>query len=231
VQGTTADVEAQLARGQSAIEAGHWSPAKEAFEAAVAAGGSGQALFGLGVATWWLGDTMASLRHWERAYAAFRRGGDPTRAVVAAFYLCLGYRMSIGNEAASRGWLGRAASLVEEFQLGSSRGWVLVAEAYLATDTGHPQRGEWCAREARAIARTTRDADLELCALSELGAALVAQGRMEEGAALLDEAMAGALAGEGGDLDTIVLVSCRTITSFSRAGDAAKATEWIRVAE
>lgn len=226
-----ADAEALLARAQQAIEAGEWSAAKAAFEAVLESEESGEVLFGLGVALWWLGETEDSLRHWERAYAAFRRRPDPEQAVLAAFYLSLAYRMSLGNHARAQGWLGRAASLVEEFDLGPMNGWVLVGRAYVATDTGHPQEGAGYAREAREIAREAGDADLELCAISELGAALVELGWVEEGVALLDEAMAGALAGEGGDLDTIVLISCRTITSCSRGGDQARATQWVRAAD
>jgi ATP/maltotriose-dependent transcriptional regulator MalT len=226
-----ADIEAHLARAQQAIAAGQWSIAREAFEVVQESEESGEALFGLGIALWWLGETESSLRHWERAYAAFHRRPDPEQAVLAAFYLCLAYRMSLGNQAASRGWLGRAASLVEEFQLGPMIGWVLVARAYVATDSGHPEAGERYARDAREIAREAGDVDLQLCAMSELGAALVERGRVEEGAALLDEAMAGALAGEGHDLDTVVLISCRTITSCSRGGDLARATQWVRAAD
>jgi DNA-binding CsgD family transcriptional regulator len=226
-----ADAEALLVGAREAIEAGEWSTAKEAFEAVLEPGESAQALFGLGIALWWLGETKSALRHWERAYAAFRRSADSEQAVLTAFYLCLGYRMSLGNHAASQGWLERAASLVEEFGLGPLNGWVFLGRAYIATDTGHPKSGEQHAREALAIAREAGDADLELCARSELGAALVELGRGEEGAALLDEAMAGALAGEGGDLDTIVLISCRTITSCSRGGDLARANQWVRAAD
>lgn len=223
--------EALLARAQQAIEAGEWLTAKAAFEEMLEPEESGDVLFGLGVALWWLGETEASIRHHERAYVAFRRTLALERALLAAFWLCLTYRMSLGNHAASQGWIGRAASLVEEFGLTHMNGWVLVARAYVATDSGHPQAGEKYAREARGIAREAGDADIDLCAMSELGAALVEMGRIEEGAALLDEAMAGALAGEGGGLDTIVLISCRTITSCSRGGDVARATQWVRVAD
>jgi ATP/maltotriose-dependent transcriptional regulator MalT len=236
-----AGTEALLLTGQRAIAAGQWSSAKEAFEAVLGPEGSGEAVlgpegsgevfFGLGVALWWLGETGASLRNWERAYASFRRRRNPERALLAAFYLCLAYKMSLGNRAASQGWLGRAASLVDEFHLGPMAGWVLVARAYIATDGGHPQAGERYAREAREIARGAGDSDLELCAISELGAALVERGQVEEGTALLDEAMAGAFAGELGDLDAVVLISCRTITSCSRGGDLTRAIQWIRAAE
>ena len=86
------------------------------------------------------------------------------------------------------------------------------------------------ARAALDSARATNDVDLDVCARSELGAALVELGRIREGTALLDEAMAGALGGEVQTLDTVVLASCRTITSCSRAVDLKRATQWIRVA-
>lgn len=226
-----AEPEAVLDRGRQAIEAGQWVAAKEAFEAVLRREESAEALFGRGVALWWLGETEAALHDWERAYAGFCRGRDPEQAVFTAFYLCLAYRMSLGNHAAAQGWLTRAATLVDEHELGPMNGWVLVGRAYIATDTGHPGDGERCARQALAIARAVADADLELCARSELGAALVEQGRVEEGAALLDEAMAGVIGGEGGDLDTFVLVSCRTITSCSRGGDLPRATQWVHAAD
>ena len=77
----------------------------------------GEAWFGLGVASWWQGDVTGSLACWERAYAAFRGASDNAQAVMAAFYLCLSFRMSLGNEAAANGWLQRAMALVEQHEL------------------------------------------------------------------------------------------------------------------
>jgi hypothetical protein len=67
--------------------------------------------------------------------------------------------------------------------------------------------------------------------MSELGAALVELGQVPEGVALLDEAMAGALSGEGGGLEMVVVITCRTITSCSRCGDLARAVQWVRAAD
>src|SRR5919106_1953792 len=187
------EVEAQgetlLREAQQALEAGHWADAKEAFAAALEEGDSPEALFGLGNALWWLGETEASVRRQERAYAAFRRRGDTEQAGLTAIYLCLIYNASFGNRAAARGWLARAASLAGEAELAPLDGWVTLCRAAVANDSGAPREAEAEAREARDAARSMADGDLELCALSELGAALVGLGRVEEGAALLDEAM------------------------------------------
>jgi ATP/maltotriose-dependent transcriptional regulator MalT len=225
------ETKALLETAQEAVQAGDWSAAKQGFEAVLERGEAGEALFGLGIALQWLGDSESAIRHWERAYADFRRRRDAQQALLAAFYLCLGYRMILGNEAASRGWCERAASVVEDLDAAELNAWVGLARAYVANESGRPQEAERHAREALAIARETRDSDLELCTKSELGAALVAIGRVEEGTALLDEAMAGALAGEGDDLDTVVLISCRTVASCDRGGDVRRATQWVRAAD
>lgn len=59
---------------------------------------------------------------------------------------------------------------------------------------------------------------------------MIELGRLSDGAELLDEAMAGALGGEVETLDSVVLASCRTIISCSRAADVKRAAQWIRAA-
>ena len=159
----------------------------------------------------------------------FRRDGDNENAFLAAMYLCLGYDMTFGNSSASRGWLAKASRVVEENGLDLLRGWVLLCEA-VTLDDENPIAAEEKAREALLAAGQTKDADLDICARSELGAVLVELGKVAEGTALLDEAMAGALGGEVQDLDTVVLATCRTITSCSRAADIKRASQWIRAA-
>jgi DNA-binding CsgD family transcriptional regulator len=159
----------------------------------------------------------------------FRRHGDYENAFFAAMFLCLGYDMTFGNSSASRGWLAKAARVVEDSGLDVLQGWVLLCEAVTLHDADL-LAAERKARAALDSARETNDVDLDVCARSELGAALVELGRIREGTGLLDEAMAGALGGEVQTLDTVVLASCRTITSCSRAVDVKRATQWIRAA-
>jgi DNA-binding NarL/FixJ family response regulator len=226
-----AGTEGLLAEAQAAVAAGDWARARRGFEAALELEESAEGFFGLGNTLWWLGDTGESVRQLERAYAAFRRRPDPAQAALAAIYLCLTYRASLGNDAASRGWLGRAARLVEERELAPLAGWVALCRAAEAADARDAETAERWAREALAGARDFEDRDLELCALSELGAALVEAGRLEEGVALLDEAMAGSLGGEVESLDTVVMTSCNTIIACSRCGDFVRARQWIRAAD
>ena len=225
------DTMALLRRAQEALQRGDWSAAKERFEVALEQEESGEALFGLGAVLWWLGETEASVRYQERAYAAFRRRLDPTQATLAAVDLCLTYLASLGNHAACRGWLARAARLVEDFELAPLRGWVSLCRAHVAEEEDDAASAERWAREAHQAARELADRDLELCALGALGSALVTMGRVKEGAELLDEAMAGSLGGEVDTLETVVMTSCCTIISCSRAGDFTRARQWVRAAD
>ncbi|MGH9277355.1 MAG: LuxR C-terminal-related transcriptional regulator [Acidimicrobiales bacterium] len=222
--------EALLTSGNDALKRADWQAAAEAFQAAVEEGEAGEARFGLGIAQWWSGDSATALRTWERAFLAFRQREEMAQAVLTAVYLCLAYRMTFGNDAAAAGWLAKASTIVDEHQVAPMRGWVLLCAAYLANDQGRLEAAEQSARQSLAIAKSEKDADLELCSTCELGAALVALDRGDEGAPLLDWAMASCLAGEA-ELDTVVLVSCRTITACSRVADVKRAVQWIRAAD
>jgi DNA-binding CsgD family transcriptional regulator/tetratricopeptide (TPR) repeat protein len=221
--------DALLGAGERALEAGEWSAARRSFEAALELEETPEALLGLGNALWWLDEIEASLRYRERAYAAFRRRPDPFHAAATALQLSAHYGGNLGDVPAARGWGARAGRLVEEFELVPLEGWVLLSQAAGASSGGNPHVGEGFARQALDIARRTGDTDLELCALSQLGGALVLTGRVEEGALLLDEAMAGALGGEGGP-ETVVHASCVTIVCCSRAAQLKRAAQWIRAA-
>jgi DNA-binding NarL/FixJ family response regulator len=219
------ETEALLASGNEALKTGDWPAAKASFEAVLAQEAAPEAMFGLGDALWWLGDVQQAIRYREQAYAAFRRRPDPAQAAIVAMRLCLTYRANMGNHAASRGWAARVARLVEDFELEPLRGWALLTNALVADD---PATGEGLAREAHEEARRSGDADLELCALSEIGAWLVELGRVQEGVSLLDEAMAASLGGEGGSLNTVVYTSCHTLISCSRAAEFQRAAQWVR---
>jgi len=175
---------------------------------------------------WWLGDIRESLECWERAYSGFRRRPDPAQAASVAIQLAVIYDANFGNHAAAAGWVARAARLVDEHALEPLRGWVLIARA---TDAD-PGQHEAMARQAHQLGRTSGDRHLELCALTQIGVALIDQGRITEGMRFHDEAMADALAGEG-ELDTVVFTACEMMDSYSRCAQYQRMAQWIRAAD
>jgi tetratricopeptide (TPR) repeat protein len=216
------DETAPIAAGEAALEAGDWPTARDAFRAAVERRKTAEALLGLAESLWWLGEIPESAACREQAYAAFRRRPDPLQAAECALALCVHYSANLGNEAASTGWLARAMRLVEEFELDELRGWLLLLRA---ADPADPISSEKLACDARELARVSGDLDLELCALAELGAALVRQGRVTEGLDALDEAMAGSLGGEGSSFDTVVYTSCNMISSCASCAEFERAVQ------
>jgi tetratricopeptide (TPR) repeat protein len=172
--GPAADVAARNGAAREALGAGRWEEARKGFAAVLEIEESGEALFGLALAQWWLGDPVNSISLQERAFGMFRRDGDYENAFFAAMYLCLGYDMTFGNSSASRGWLAKAARVVEDSGLEVLQGWVLLCEAVTLHDADL-LAAERKARAALDSARETNDVDLDVCARSELGAALVLQ--------------------------------------------------------
>ena len=219
--------ESQVGAGFQAMAAGDWRGARDAFSAVLAVAEVPEALFGLAQALFWLGDLAGTIANCEKAYAAFRRRGDPMFAAGAALSL-VGYNKGyLGNTAAARGWLSRAARIIET-DVPELRGELLGATAYVTDD---PVQSEALARQAVEIGRASGNSDLELMALHAVGQALVQRGRTEEGMSLLDEAMAAVIGGEGGDPLTVAQMSCMTMVVCGSCFDLERATQWVQSLE
>jgi DNA-binding CsgD family transcriptional regulator len=206
------------------MAAGDWRRACSVFSAVLEAAEMPEAFFGLASAQFWLGDIAGTIANCEKAYVAFRRRGDAMFAAGAALSL-VGYNKGyLGNTAAARGWLSRAARIVNS-EVPELRGELLGATAYITDD---PVQSETLARQAAEIGRATGNSDLELMAMHAIGQALVQQGRTEEGMSLLDEAMAGVIGGEGGDPLTVAQMSCMTMVVCGSCFDLERATQWVQ---
>ena len=209
------------------MAAADWCGARDAFSAVLAVAEVPEAFFGLASALFWLGDIAGTIANSEKAYAGFRRRPDPLFAAGAALAL-VGYNKGyLGNTAAARGWLSRAARIIED-GVPELRGELLGATAYVTDD---PIASEALAREAAEIGRANGNSDLELMAMHAVGQALVQQGRTEEGMSLVDEAMAGVIGGEGGDPLTVAQMSCMTMVVCGSCFDLERATQWVQSLE
>ena len=219
-------VEGQVGAGFQAMAAGDWSGARDAFSAVLEVAEVPEAFFGLANALFWLGDIAGTIAYCEKAYAAFRRRGDPMFAAGAALSL-VGYNKGyLGNTATARGWLSRAARIIEN-EVPELRGELLGATAYV---TDNPVESETLARQAAEIGRANGNSGLELMAMHAVGQALVQQGRTGEGMSLLDEAMAGVIGGEGDPL-TVAQMSCMTMVVCGSCFDLERATQWVQSLE
>lgn len=217
----------QIAAGRAALADGRWYDARAAFEAALREVESAEAYERLADAHWWLCDGPASVRARERAWVLYRRDAD-ARAARAALDLCISYLVNLGNEAAARGWLERARRASRAESSSPLEGWLQLMEGYLSRDV---DAGRVQLEKALHWAQDNGDIDLELLAMSDLGLSLVMAGEAQRGMALLDEAMAGTLAGEYRRLDTVVFATCDMLAACHRLNDLERATRWCNVAE
>jgi hypothetical protein len=182
--------------GWQRLSRADWAGAREEFAAALDADPDDpEALDGLGQALWWLGERDAGIERRQEAYVAYRRRGDARRAGGLATYLAGEHRID-GRPAAAAGWLARAHRLLAGAGTVPEVGWPEIEEAKPPSD---PAEGERHARAALAVAVELAIPDIECMALAQLGRALVRKGRVDEGVALLDEAMAVAPGGETSD--------------------------------
>jgi DNA-binding NarL/FixJ family response regulator len=128
--------------------------------------------------------------------------------------------------ARASGWLGRGQRLVDRHSADCvEQGYLLlpVAEQHLAA--GESEVAHAAAADAAAIGERFANADLVACARHVQGRARLLQGRLEEGLALLDEAMLAVTAGECTPIVT-GLVYCSVIDACREAYALARAREW-----
>jgi DNA-binding NarL/FixJ family response regulator len=217
-----------IALGAAALARGDWAGARRHFEISLRHGETGRALDGLSDALFWLEEFEASLHHRSGAYAQYRKGGDLCRAARAALWLAMGYISIYGNAAGANGWLRRAERLLDETGPCAELGWFEHLRGKMTPDAAVTARH---ARKAVEIARQHGDADLEVWALSEEGRALVSMGRVDEGMAMLDEAVAAALAGEARNLLVVGNTCCNMLSACDRAADFARAVQWCQVVD
>ena len=157
-----------------------------------------------------------------RAHQVFLGRGDREGASRAAFRL--GFTlMGRGAIAPASGWFARAARLLDEAQLDCVvRGYLLIPVAISCIVHGDPSGGHATFSQAADIARRFADRDLASVACHGRGRALIRLGRIGEGVALLDEAMASVVADEvtpfmAGDVYCSVLEGCQEILDLRRA--------------
>jgi len=222
--------EEPFAGGFAALAEGRWEQARSAFEAGLARGESetAEACFGLAMALWWLGENQACVDRCSRAYALFRASDEVAGAARCAVWLAITYKSNFANFAAANGWVVRAERLLEPLDPGPLHGWLRLARAYRMSDL---DGAEALTGSAVQIARAARDVDLELVASSQLGLIRVGQGQTEAGFALIDEAMAAALAGERLTFDTVVFACCDMLNACELVSDIERAAQWCQVAD
>jgi tetratricopeptide (TPR) repeat protein len=168
-------------------------------------------------------DVDGLVAHLSAAIRIFTAAGEKTRAAMACVRLGDVLANAMGNLTASRAWFTRAWRLVEDEAPCLEQGWVAVAA--MGCDVDDPDRLLAAAELALDRARRFGDLNLETKALADAGLAHVQTGRVVEGMALLDEAMALAC-GPADDTDAAAKSVCSFFTACYHAADFERAGSW-----
>jgi ATP/maltotriose-dependent transcriptional regulator MalT len=215
-----------LERGRAAYETRAWSEAyDELSDADKAAALGADDLVLLATSAYMLGHVDDFLGVMERAHHAYVDSGQPLRAARCAFFL--GVNLIIrGDVGRATGWFGRAQRLVDR-EGGDSveQGYLLLPVAMQHFATGNHEKAYAVATKAAEVGDRFRDADLLALAVHTQGQVLIKEGRIEEGLALMDEAMVAVTAGELSPVITGV-VYCGVIAGCEEAYDVRRAQEW-----
>jgi DNA-binding CsgD family transcriptional regulator len=214
-----------LQRGREHYRRRAWADAYNALALADKAGLlKVQDLERLATAAYLVGREEDYLRALSCAHQAHLDGGESVHAARCAFWvgLCHLFR---GEAGPATGWFGRAQRLVD--RAGGDcvvRGYLLLpaAEQHLLADS---QAAYATAGSAVEIAERFKDPDLIACARHLQGRAVMQQGCIEQGLALLDEAMVAVIAGELSPIMT-GLIYCSVIDSCRQVYAIARASEW-----
>jgi tetratricopeptide (TPR) repeat protein len=168
-------------------------------------------------------DVEGAVAHLSGAIRSFTAADEKRRAAMACARLGDTLANAMGNLTASRAWFARARRLVETEPPCVEQGWVAVAA--MGCDVDDPAELQAAAELALDRARRFGDVNLETKALADAGLAHVQAGRVSEGMALLDEAMALAC-GPADDTPTAAKSVCSFFTACYFTADFDRARSW-----
>jgi DNA-binding NarL/FixJ family response regulator len=178
----------------------------------------------LAVASYMVGRDDACEEAWIAAHRLWLSRGEAECAARCAFWQALGLFFR-GDLAPAMGWVARGGRLLEEGRRDS------VEQAWLGMLTALPRLFEGDADayssfvEAGEIAERFADADASMFARLGRGYALILQARVDEGMALLDEAMVSVTADEVAPM-LAGIAYCQVIALCQAVFDLRRAREW-----
>lgn len=168
-------------------------------------------------------DVESAVAHLSAAIRGFTAAGEPRQAAMVCVQLGDMLENAFGNLTAARAWYTRARRLVDGEPPCIEQGWVAVAA--MGCDVDDPAALLAGAELALDRARRFGDLNLETKALADAGLAHVQAGRVEEGMALLDEAMALAC-GPADDRGVTAKSVCSFFSACYFAADFERADSW-----
>jgi class 3 adenylate cyclase len=225
------DAKELLASGRTAHGSEDWEPAYQALAAAASMVDlDGTDLHRLSESAYWTGRSDEHISLGEMTYGAYMEEGNDQQAALVAIEVAHAYKFRLAK-AISSAWMARARRLVVESSGSEAEGYLLRMDSIRAFETdADSDRGLELAVRVAEIGRSLGNKSLEALGLQDQGRFLVAMGRIEEGMALVDEAMAAAVAGELTS-DATGRTYCNMLDVCDQIEDYERANEWSDAAQ
>ena len=180
----------------------------------------------LGEAAFWSGRLEECIAARERAYAGLVEDGEVRAAAMVALHLAF-HHAGRAAIAVAGGWLESAVALLADQPECAEQGWLAWIEGVVAAELlADREEALRCSERAIEIGRAVGDRDVESLGILEKGGSLIHLGRVDEGLALIDQAMARAVSGLLGPWASAATY-CGTIGNCAALGDYRRASEWI----
>ncbi len=186
-------------------------------------------LYSLAQAAWWIGRMRDCIAARERAHAGYATAGDMRSAAMASLDLA-DHHFDVGEMPIAMAWMQRALRELENEGDCVERGYLLRNQALIALSSGDFAAAEPIAEQVVATGSRFQNRDLMAYGLCLRGAALIGQGRVDDGMALYDEATIAAVSGDLGPMATGI-VYCMMITACAHLGDWSRAGQWTEAAK
>ena len=218
----------ELLQGREAYDRHEWQTARDQLSTPDLTVLEPSDLRALWTAAYLVGDWETSVRALQQAFHAHTDSDDRLAAARDALWLTFVLNNS-GNAAAGGGWRERAARLLESEPADvAERGFLQMHLMFQQIFSDHFVEGHALAVEVAEAGRRHHEPDLVAIGLVCQGRTLMYLGRVPEGLALLDEAMAGVAAGE---VSPIIAGTtyCAMIDACSEIDDVRRMADWTRL--
>jgi DNA-binding CsgD family transcriptional regulator len=222
-----------LARARQAFERREWVAAYTALTDVDPQALDAHDFSKLAMAAFLLGRKNDCIQALQRAYQAHLDSGEVLSAVRCGFWLAMTL-ISTGEPAVGGGWVGRCQRLLQDVEGDVvERGYVLQLLMFRNIFSGEFEAALEMAVQLTEYGRRFGDPDLTACGLNAHGRMLIYSGQVQEGFALLDEALVGVATGDvspifAGEVYCSMIEACQEVSDYGRAAEWTSAlTTWI----
>jgi DNA-binding CsgD family transcriptional regulator/Flp pilus assembly protein TadD len=216
--------DATIVMAREAAERAAWADAYAGFHEVDAATLTGTDLEAFADAAWWGSKLAESLELRQRAYSAHVSEGEELAAAACAARVSVEHFLR-NEPAVGMGFLKRTERHMEGRSDCVELGYLAMLHASIARFSGDAAATIDLAAQAIVIGQRFGDPNLVGMSIHLEGLALIDEGRIGDGVALLDEAMALVIAGELDPFFTGILY-CAVISACLELSDLGRAAEW-----